>query len=50
MKNELPHPGYDSYSTDSDFVLVFLDRAVTSTNVDLVTLNSQISIPAWGKM
>ena len=48
MKKELPHPNYDSSSTNNDFMLVFLDSAVTATNVDLVTLNSDSSAPDVG--
>ena len=48
MKKELPHPNYDSQSTNMDFMLVFLDSAVSATNVDLVTLNSDSSVPDVG--
>jgi len=48
MKKELPHPNYDSQSTNNDFMLVFLDSAVSATNVDLVTLNSDSSVPNVG--
>jgi len=48
MKKELPHPNYDSQSTNNDFMLVFLDGAVSATNVDLVTLNSDSSVPDVG--
>lgn len=49
MKREVPHPNYDTYSTDNDFMLVFLEEAVTSNNVDLVTVNSQPSAPSVGQ-
>lgn len=48
-KSDLPHPSYDSFSTDNDFMLVFLDRASTVNNVDLVRLNSQSSVPSVGQ-
>lgn len=46
MKRELPHPNYDSHSTDNDFMLVFLNEATTANNVDLVSLNSEPSVPS----
>jgi len=49
MKQELPHPNYDSYSTDNDFMLVFLKDAVSVSNVDLATLNSEPSVPSVGQ-
>lgn len=48
-KTEVPHPEYDSYSTDNDFMLVFLNRAATAYNVDLVELNSRSSVPSVGE-
>jgi len=48
MKNEVPHPDYNSGTTDSDFMLVFLDSAVTATNVDLVKLNKDSNVPSIG--
>ena len=48
MKNEVPHPDYDSRTTDNDFMLVFLDSAVTATNVDLVKLNKDSNVPSIG--
>ena len=44
MKRELPHPQYGRKSTDNDFMLVFLNEPTTE-NVDLVTLNSDSSVP-----
>jgi len=49
MKQEIPHPGYDSYSTDNDFMVVFLEEPVSAINVDLVSLNSQSSVPSVGQ-
>ncbi|KAL7523848.1 hypothetical protein ACHAXR_001002, partial [Thalassiosira sp. AJA248-18] len=46
MKRELPHPNYDPHSTDNDFMLVFLNEATTANNVDLVSLNSEPSVPS----
>jgi len=48
MKNEVPHPDYNSGTTDNDFMLVFLDSAVTATNVDLVKLNKESNVPSIG--
>ncbi|ACI64196.1 predicted protein [Thalassiosira pseudonana CCMP1335] len=47
MKRELPHPKYNDRTTDNDFNLVFLDRPTTA-NVEMVTLNSQSSLPGVG--
>jgi len=49
MKRELPHPNYNARSTDNDFMLVFLDEAASTNNVDLVTLNSDSSVPSVGE-
>ena len=49
MKSELPHPNYDTFTTDNDFMLVFLDDAATASNVDIVTLNSDASSPSIGQ-
>lgn len=49
MKQEVPHPDYDSYSTDNDFMVVFLEEPVSAINVDLVSLNSQSSVPSVGQ-
>jgi len=49
MKSELPHPNYDTCTTDNDFMLVFLENAVTASNVDLVTLNNDASAPSIGQ-
>eukprot|EP00581_Thalassiosira_minuscula_P002467 CAMPEP_0183739474 /NCGR_PEP_ID=MMETSP0737-20130205/57136_1 /TAXON_ID=385413 /ORGANISM="Thalassiosira miniscula, Strain CCMP1093" /LENGTH=341 /DNA_ID=CAMNT_0025974291 /DNA_START=123 /DNA_END=1148 /DNA_ORIENTATION=- len=48
IKKQLPHPRYNDRRTDNDFMLVFLKRAVTAKNVDLVKLNSQSSVPSVG--
>ena len=47
-KTELPHPNYDDESTDNDFMLVFLDSAITGNNFDLVKLNKDSSEPRVG--
>ena len=47
-KTELPHPSYDDESTDNDFMLVFLDSAITGNNFDLVKLNKDSSEPRVG--
>lgn len=49
MKKEVPHPNYDSQSTNNDFMLVFLERPAAIGNNDLVSLNSQHSIPRTGQ-
>jgi len=46
MKEYVPHPDYDPHSTNNDFMLVFLESPVTASNVDLVSLNSQDSVPS----
>lgn len=47
MRNELPHPNYDSYTTDNDFMLVFLNEdANLNSNVGLVSLNSDSNFPS----
>lgn len=45
MKLEIPHPEYDSNTTNKDFMLLFLDQPVTSTEVEFVNVNSQSTIP-----
>ncbi len=46
----LPHPEYDSFSTDNDFMLVFLKSApANDDNLKLVTLNSNPMVPAKGQ-
>lgn len=49
MKRELPHPDYDPWSTDNDFMLVFLKEPVTANNVEFVSLNPQSSVPDVGQ-
>jgi len=47
MQREVPHPGYDSRTTDKDYMLVLLDKPATLNNdVKLVQLNSQNAKPA----
>ena len=47
MQKEVPHPGYDSRTTDKDYMLVLLDKPATLNNdVKLVKLNSQNAKPA----
>lgn len=48
IKEQLPHPNYDPYFTDNDFMLVFLSRGTTA-NVDLVKLNDDPSVPNVGR-
>mmetsp|Transcript_32351 Transcript_32351/g.68054 ORF Transcript_32351/g.68054 Transcript_32351/m.68054 type:complete len:315 (+) Transcript_32351:247-1191(+) len=48
-KSELSHPDYNARSTDNDFMLVFLNRATTASNVDLVSLNSRAAVPSVGQ-
>jgi trypsin len=49
MRAERPHPQYDEYSTDSDFMLVFLRRPATiNEDVKLVKLNDDPSVPGVG--
>ena len=45
-----PHPEYDSFSNDNDFMLVFLKSATADeNNVKLVTLNSNPMVPVKGQ-
>ncbi|KAL9189024.1 hypothetical protein ACHAXT_011514 [Thalassiosira profunda] len=45
MKSEEPHPDYDSWTTDNDFMVVFLDAPVEG-DYELVSLNSKSFVPA----
>jgi len=45
MEMEVPHPSYDAWLTDNDFMLVFLESPVQSSNVEYVQLNSDSSVP-----
>ena len=46
----LPHPEYDSFSNDNNFMLVFLKSVSTNdNNVKLVTLNSNPMVPMKGQ-
>ena len=46
----LPHPEYDSFSNDNDFMLVFLKSApADDNNAKLVTLNSNPMVPPKGQ-
>jgi trypsin len=45
---ELPHPDYDDATTDNDFNLVFLSRAVSAEYLNLVTLNTDAEAPSVG--
>jgi trypsin len=46
----LPHPEYDSFSNDNNFMLLFLKSVpADDNNVKLVTLNSNPMVPAKGQ-
>lgn len=45
MEVEVPHPSYDAWLTDNDFMLVFLEIPVQSSNVEYVRLNTDSSVP-----
>ena len=47
VSREVPHPDYDTRTTNNDFNLVFLERP-TSQNVELVKLNSNANTPGVG--
>ena len=47
VKANVPHPSYDTMTSDKDFMLVFLDGA--ADNVNVVRLNSDSSVPAVGQ-
>lgn len=54
VKTEIPHPEYDTSTTDNDFMIVILDRP-TSLDVDLVTVSPDIvpvdtavTVMGWG--
>ena len=50
MKKELPHPNYDEFTTDFDFMLVFLRSPATlNGKVSLVKLNDDPSVPYVGE-
>ncbi len=44
VKLALPHPNYDAYATDKDFLLIFLNDAA-SDNINIVRLNSDADTP-----
>ena len=41
---EIPHPDYDDYTTDNDFMLLFLKDSVT-VDVKMVKVNSDVNVP-----
>jgi trypsin len=48
MKRELPHPQYNSQTTDNDFNLVFLSEPANMAGIKLVTLNEDSNYPEVG--
>ena len=48
MKKEIPNPSYNDYTTDSDWMLVVLERP-TTLNVPFIKLNSAGSSPNVGE-
>lgn len=49
MRAEKPHPRYDEYATDNDFMLVFLRKpAIINEDVKLVKLNKNPNVPGVG--
>ena len=51
MSKEVPHPQYDDYTTDSDFMVVHLSEPIdmSQSNVAFVKLNQQSATPAKGE-
>lgn len=54
VKTEIPHPSYDTGTTDNDFMILILDRP-TALDVDLVTVSQDIApvdiaatVMGWG--
>jgi trypsin len=47
VDREIPHPQYDSGTTNNDFMLLLLDHP-TSVNVELVNVNSDPVVPQVG--
>ena len=46
IRGELPHPDFDDYTLDNDFMLVFLEGTPTAEDVITVKLNSDPSVPS----
>eukprot|EP00985_Skeletonema_marinoi_P019935 scaffold11609_cov121-Skeletonema_marinoi.AAC.2 len=47
VRKAMPHPDYDSDTTDNDFMLIFLKEAA-SDNINIVKLNTDAAIPNIG--
>jgi secreted trypsin-like serine protease len=45
ITNIVYHPNYDDVTMDNDFMLVFLETAFTASNIGLVKLNTDASLP-----
>lgn len=54
VATELPHPDYDSYSTNNDFMLLFLSRPTTETvdfakiSPDVTSVGESVTVMGWG--
>eukprot|EP00984_Skeletonema_dohrnii_P027507 scaffold17065_cov85-Skeletonema_dohrnii-CCMP3373.AAC.3 len=47
VRQALPHPNYDSVTTDNDFMLIFLNEAASDT-INIVKLNTDAATPDIG--
>jgi len=48
MESETSHPEYDPYTTNNDFMLVFLEHPISDQNLQFVKVNSDASSPGIG--
>lgn len=54
VATELPHPDYDSYSTNNDFMLLFLSRPTTESvdfakiSPDVTSVGESVTVMGWG--
>jgi hypothetical protein len=48
---ELPHPDFDGYILDNDFMLVFLEGTPTTDNDNIISvkLKSDLAVPSMGQ-
>jgi len=57
VKKVLKHPGYESDTTNNDYMLIFLDKPVSVNNIkfasvtdNLVRANEAVTVVGWGDM
>jgi len=49
VREVLPHPEYNTATTDHDFMLIFLEGTPTAENVITVKLSSDPKVPSLGQ-